>query len=430
MSISERTVIDNLESAFLPPINGNGATKKQTGNTKKKRGEGDTISARIARDLTKWGYDLWLNDLDDDVYNGDARLDDPARATLRMTARDAGYAENRLLSALEDATLAIAARNRRHPLRDYLNGLQWDGRDHIAQLATFFPDKHDPIVYADGTRRSVFHAFLVRWLIGSVAKIHGDSNAARANFVFVLATAQNFGKSHFANWLCPMDGYALEKSVNPDDKDNSLARARTWIWEIGELGATTRRADVESLKSFLTTARVSERKAYGHSDTVKPAIASYVGTVNPDGAGFLVDTTGNRRFAVVELESSDWGYDGAVNVAQLWAQAVHLWRNEPRGYRFTPEEQQQQQANADNQMADDVIADMIVSLYDMDPKRGDWRVSSSELLHNLRTFGDLSRGNDRQAGKEIARSLQRLGITGKRSNGATIYAGLQRKNSA
>ena len=52
-----------------------------------------------------------------------------------MIARDAGYAEQRLLGVLDDAILAIAAEKRRHPVREYLTGLKWDGGDHIAALA-------------------------------------------------------------------------------------------------------------------------------------------------------------------------------------------------------------------------------------------------------------------------------------------------------
>lgn len=406
-NLTQITTLDNTYST----------TKKLTGK----------VSGQIAKDLDRWGYAFWLNEMDDSVWNFDRRWSDSDNATLRMVARDARYAESRLLSALDDATLAIAAQNRRHPLREYLSSLSWDGHSHIEALCAHFTDRHDPILYSNGSTKTVFEAFLTRWLVGSVAKVFGDTNAARSNFVLVLATGQNAGKSHFARWLCPLDAFFDEKKVNPDDKDHSLARVKTWVWEIGELGATTRRADVEALKAFLTATTVTERKPYGHYDTVKPAIASYIGTVNPDGAGFLVDTTGNRRFAVIELESIDWSYDGKIDVGQVWAQAMAIWQQNPRAYRLTVEEQTIQQQNADAHLEADIIADMVVRLFDVDPKRADWQITSSELLDTLRTMGSLSRGNDRQQGKEIARSLAKMGITGKRSNGKTVYAGLGRK---
>jgi predicted P-loop ATPase len=42
-----------------------------------------------------------------------------------------------------------------------------------------------------------------------------------------------------------------------------LRRCNAWVWEISEIGATTRRADVESLKAFVTGTTSKERKAYG-----------------------------------------------------------------------------------------------------------------------------------------------------------------------
>ena len=390
------------------------------------------VSKRIGDDLAKWGYHFWLNDMDDSIWNGDQRWTDSDNAVLRMTARDAGYAELRLLTALEDATTAIAAGRRRHPVREYLTGLQWDGKDHVAHLASYFTDKHDPIIYQDGTRRTAFHAFLLRWLVGAVAKMHGDENAARNNFVLVLAANQGSGKSHFASWMCPLPGYFIEKHVNPDDKDCSLYRTRAFVWEIMEIGATTKRADVESLKAHITATTVVERKAYGHYDTHKPAVASYIGTVNPDGAGFLQDTTGNRRFAVVDIDAIDWRYADAVNADQVWAQAVALWRKDRTAYRFTAEEVKAQADNAEAHMDPDIMADMLARVYDIDRTKAGtvgWSATSSEILEALRTYAGLSRGHDKVQGRELARTLKRQwGITSRRSGGATVYDGLVRKD--
>jgi predicted P-loop ATPase len=386
----------------------------------------EKVSERIYRDLQRWGFDLWLNDLDDSVWNGADLLTDTDRSALRMRARDEGYARLRLLTALDDAILARAAQRRRHPVRDYLTGLSWDGIDHLARFATYFDDKHAPLTRDDGRQETVFHAFMRRWLIGAVAKMMGDADACRANFILVLAGAQNAGKSHLARWLCPLPGYFVEQHIAPDDKDIRLRRCNAWVWEISEIGATTRRADVESLKAFVTGTTSKERKAYGHLDTVKPAVASYIGTVNEDGAGFLTDRTGNRRFAVVDLEHINWAYAERIDITQLWAQAFHLWQQHPKGYRFTAAEATVQAANAEEHMAPDILSDMLVRVFEIDPTQQEWRETSSSILEKLRTFAGLSRSNDAVLGKEIARTLkQQWGITGKRSNGATVYTGLQ-----
>jgi hypothetical protein len=386
------------------------------------------VGFRIAEDLRRWGYDFWMNDLDDSIWNGSERWTDGKHARLRVRARNNGYAQDKILSALDDVVLAVADENRRHPLREYLDSLEWDEEDHIKALAGYFKDAHEPIVYELGYRRSVFHAFLLRWLVGSVAKIYGDANAARSNFVLVLAGAQDAGKSHFAQWICPLPNYFVEGNINPDNKDCNLRRTRAWVWEISELGATTRRADVEALKSFITTAEVQERRPYAHNDVLKPTTASYIGTVNPDGAGFLLDSTGNRRFAVVDLVSIDWDYAKKIDINQIWAQAVHIYRCDPMTYRLTPEEVQVRTRNAEAHAAPDVFADTIAKLYVIDPAQAGntgWSHTSSDILERLRTFGGISRGNDNAQAKALARALrQHWGITGRRSHGATYYDGL------
>jgi predicted P-loop ATPase len=387
------------------------------------------VSERIYGDIVKWGYDLWLNDLDDGIMNGDEPMTDTMRSQLYMAARDAGYAEMRLLSALTDAIVALAARRRRHPLREFFAVLPaWDGKDHIGGLAKYFIDKHDPITYADGTQRSVLHAFLLRWLCGAIAKIHGNQNAIRANTMLVLAAKQGLGKSHFAAWISPSPIAYVEKQITPDDKDCRLLRAKTAVWEVGELAATTKRRDVDELKSFITETAVTERKAYGRFDIQKPNLCSYIGSVNPDGSGFLADPTGNRRFAVVELEVIAHDYAVDIDQRQVWAQALALWRADPFAYMFSPEEVLIRDANAEAETEADVYADMIARVFDVDPENSEVSTSSSEMMDKLRTYAGLAHGNEKVQGRDLARSMYKMwGIKSKRSNGRTMYQGVTLK---
>ncbi len=386
----------------------------------------DTPSERIEADVISWGYRFWLSDMDDSLWNGETRFDDIQAAQLRMFAYDAGYGEDGLLGALDPAVLALAALRRRHPLREYLAALKWDGEDHISKLTSYFTEKRDSIRYADGTTRRPLHAFLTRWLTGSVAKIHGDTSAAMGGFVLTLAGAQDAGKSHFAHWLCTLPEYFIEQGIHPDSKDCSMRRTRTWVWEVGELGGTTRRADVEALKAFLTEATVTERKPYGKFDTVKPAIASYFGTVNIDGGGFLADQTGNRRFVVIELDSIDWAYANAVDPEQVWAQAVAIWSENPKAYVLTAEERQYRDRVNEAHTEQDPIADMIDYCFE---KCDGERIRTTRILEVLRTYAGLSRGSDRQQGKEIARALRKhWKIEVKKSNGARWADGLKERD--
>lgn len=71
-----------------------------------------------------------------------------------------------------------------------------------------------------------------------------------------------------------------------------------WICELGEIGSTMRK-DTDAVKAFLTSANDTYRPPYGKTHETYSRLTSFVGTVNDEQ--FLVDRTGNRRFATIPL---------------------------------------------------------------------------------------------------------------------------------
>ena len=158
-------------------------------------------------------------------------------------------------------------------------------------------------------------------MIGAVARAY----TGKQNAVLVLDGPQDIGKSQFARWLCPLPGLFKDGGINPDNKDDNLLAIRSFVWEVSELGATTRRADVEALKGFLSREQFTLRPAYAHFDVVKPGLASFVGTVN-NSSGIFSDPTGSRRYWTTTVTSIDWTYTQHVTLSQVWAEAVAAYR--------------------------------------------------------------------------------------------------------
>lgn len=342
--------------------------KPSTGNT-----------ANILQALGRAGYSFRMNELDDSIAVNGETINDGVASEIRCTMRDKGFSG---MDAVKDAYTMNAYHNRYHPVKDFLGGLAWDGKDHIANLAAHFTDSNKPIHYGNGSTSTVIHAFLKRWLIGAVAKvdIHGQ------NITLTFAGKQGIGKSSVAAWLCsPMADYFNEGQLDPDGKETDRRLAKTWIWEIGELGATTRRADVNALKNKLTQSHVTFRIPYGHYDVTKPVLTSFIGTVNPDGRGFLVDKTGNRRFAVVDIESINFAYT-AIDPRQVWAQAYALYRaREP--WRLTAEETATQNAINDAHQTEETIDMLMYEIFYFDRsddniKMEPFRVAQELLFKN------------------------------------------------
>jgi predicted P-loop ATPase len=317
-----------------------------------------------------------MNELDDSIETAGKILNDGLQAEIRCLMRDMKF---KSMAAVTDAYTMNAYHNRYHPIKDFLNALAWDGADHIAALAKHFTCSDTPVVYSNGTTTSVIHAFLKRWLVGAVGKVYEQAQ----NVTLTMAGPQGIGKSFVAKWLCsPMRDFFNEGQLDPDGKETDRRLATTWIWEIGELGATTRRSDVNALKNKLTQETVKFRVPYGHSDVIKPVLTSFIGTVNPDGRGFLVDKTGNRRFAVVNITAIDHGYSKAIDAAQIWAQAVALYRaGEP--WRLTPEERATQEGINAEHTTEDALTMIMGALFHIDPTNDNWRMSPFDVAHTL-----------------------------------------------
>ena len=276
------------------------------GNTPRKKWD----SASIAAWYEEQGYFFAINDMSETLTLNNERMDDTKRAKIRNRLRDEGIP----IQHAEDVQVEMGDTHRFHPIKAYLQALHWDGQtDYIALLASHFEDKE-----------SVFYDWLKRWLIGAVAKVMGDGK--HQNFMLVLDGPQGSGKSYFAHWICPLYDYFLESPLNPEDKDSQLRLINNFIWEVGELGHVFRKADREALKRIITMEIVKVRPHYAIDDIYKPAIASFIGTVNDEGGGFLNDPTGNRRYVVTTITKIDWSYT-QMDVNDVWGQAYHLYLN-------------------------------------------------------------------------------------------------------
>lgn len=335
------------------------------------------------------GYSFSMNQLDDSVWCSGSRLTDGTEAVIRNRCRDMGLTSP---GRIKDAMVQFAFERQFHPVRDYLSTLTWDGKDWIALLVSQFLEE------TTGLGETAFR----RWMVGSVAKIYERGQ----NFMMVWDGPQGIGKSTLARWLCPLPAYFIEGPLRPDDKDSLIRLASKWIWEVGELQATTRRADKEALKGFISTEEVTVRKPYGANDMIKPAMASLIGTINEDGAGFLTDPTGNRRFVVIHMQTIDHRYT-ELDPAQLWAQAVALYKQgEP--WSLTPQERQWQAEINSQYESDSVVALFFHESFTITDNPNDY-CTADEILRTLRDEG--LQGSQQANMNEVARIMKRLGVT-------------------
>lgn len=354
-------------------------------------------SALIMERLKTLGWTFRLNLCTDSIEVNGYKLSDVTAAEIRMALRDIGLGKK--LAAAEDAYTAYAKKQAYHPIHEYLNSLKWDGEDHISRLTDYMSSIDAPITYQDGTVVPLHAVYIYRWLIGAVAKALDAHQLA----MLVLDGDQDLGKSTLTNWLCsPLPEYFIESAINVADKDTDVRLIDRWIWEVAELDATTRKADQSALKSFITKKFVTVRKAYGHHDIVKPALACLIGTLN-NSTGFLTDDTGNRRFLITRLDRLDFHYMN-IDVNQLWAQAVQLYRdNEP--FKLVGEERRAQRETNKSYEVESLITDYLDKYFVFDPDFGDECYTLGDIATTLRDHNIPLHGSERAQYMELARIL-------------------------
>jgi len=364
-------------------------------------------------------YNFRLNVMNDSIECNGQRISNIQLATLESKMNDYGFPS---APGIARNMTRNAGDNAYHPIKEWLDSLVWDGDSHFDKMMGFFKFEH----------QKISETFIWRFLLGAVGKVRTDG--WEQNFMLVLDSKQNLGKSSWVEWLMPKElkSYFAEGRLEPDNKDDQMRVISKWLWEIGELQATTRKADLESLKNIITQKRMTVRAPYGRFDIDKPITCSFVGTVNESGAGFLADVTSNRRFAIAKILELDFGYD-KIDVDQLWAQVNAAYMQNERG-KLTPDEKLQQNAINSDYDTMSHVEQFLLAAYEVDvlAHANNW-IPAKEIIGKLEEHG-LGKSSQRMHFMELAGIITKMGGGKSRKNSvtnygrATCYSGLKQKN--
>ena len=217
---------------------------------------------------------------------------------------------------IKDAKDAVLTRHKVHPIREYLEALQWDGVPRLDKLIIDYIGAEDSTLNRAMTRKH---------FVAAVARVMRPG--CKYDYCLIMAGAEGIGKSTLLNI---MGGQWFSDSLTTMEGKLGMEQLRgAWLIELGEL-SSIKRSDVEQVKSYITRQDDIYRAAYGTVVEKHPRQCVFCGTTNE--TYFLKGDTGNRRFWVIRIDPDLRKHSNTKEAIerdrdQLWAEAVQLWRD-------------------------------------------------------------------------------------------------------
>ncbi|MGH1371149.1 MAG: VapE domain-containing protein [Cellvibrionaceae bacterium] len=245
------------------------------------------------------------------------------------------------------AVVVAAEGNRFHPVREYLEGLEWDGEKRVATwlhkyLGSESNDYHDLV----GSM----------WLISAIARVMQPP--VKVDSVIIFEGLQGLGKS---TALSILGGeWFTDTPLVLGDKDGFQQMQGVWIIELAELDSFNK-AESTRAKQFFGSKTDRYRPSYGRIVQTFSRQCVFAGSTNQES--YLKDATGNRRYwpamcTKIDAEALRKDRD------QLWAEAFTLYK---AGAKWWPQDEHkslfeaQQENRFDSDVWEEIIEDWLRS---------------------------------------------------------------------
>ena len=156
---------------------------------------------------------------------------------------------------IESAIRIVANENHYHPIRDYLNSLQWDGNERIAHVLHHFLGAVEDEYTCEAMK--IF-------LLGAIKRVFQPG--CKFETMLCLVGGQGARKSSFFRWL--------------DDDNVSRKLQGHWIIEMSEMIATANAKSIEEIKSFLSKQKETYKIPYETHPADRLRQCVFAGTTN------------------------------------------------------------------------------------------------------------------------------------------------------
>ena len=237
---------------------------------------------------------------------------------------------------IQDAADLAANENSYHPVRDYLNGLTWDGTERIRSCLRHF--------LGAGEDEYTFQSLRL-FLLGAIHRAF--SPGCKFEVMLCLVGGQGAGKSTFFRLLAIRDEWFSDDLKKLDDDRVFQKLQGHWIIEMSEMLATSSAKSIEEIRSFISRQKETYRTPYESQPKDRLRQCVFGGSSNT--LDFLpLNRAGNRRFLpimiypenaevhILEDEDASRAY-----LLQVWAEAMSIYHSGKYSMKFSKSIQRQ-----------------------------------------------------------------------------------------
>ena len=225
---------------------------------------------------------------------------------------------------IQKAISIVADCNKYHPIRDYLNSLEWDGTERIRHALPRFLGAED---------NEYTYACLRLFMLGAISRVFKPG--CKFEVMLCLVGGQGAGKSSFFQLLAVKDEWFSDDLKKIDDDNVYRKMQGHWIIEMSEMIATANAKSIEDIKSFISRAKETYKVPYETHPADRLRQCVFGGSSNT--MDFLpLDRSGNRRFLPImvhperaEVHILEDEAASRAFIDMMWAEAMFIYHNSP-----------------------------------------------------------------------------------------------------
>ena len=260
------------------------------------------------------------------------------------------------LKTIEEAVHMVANRNAYHPVRDFLNSLEWDGQERV---------RYALHRYLGADTSDYTYEILKFFMLGAVSRVFRPG--VKFDYIICVVGDQGAGKSSFFRLLAVEDEWFTDDLKDLESNKVYEKLQGHWIIELSEMLATNNAKSNEAIKSFLSRQKEIYRTPYERYPKDRPRQCVFAGTTNK--ISFLPsDRTGNRRFLPIACQESeaevfilDNEAESRAYIRQMWAEVMAIWKSGKVKLKLSPEMAAEVRNRQRQFMQEDVDAGLILA---------------------------------------------------------------------